>query len=61
VARVTAPPVEGKANAALCRLIAKRAGVAKGRVSVIRGARSRDKLIRVDGVGETALRRALGQ
>jgi uncharacterized protein YggU (UPF0235/DUF167 family) len=56
---VTAPPVDGKANRALCGLIAKRAGVAKGRASVVRGARSRDKLVRVEGIDELALRRAL--
>ncbi len=32
VVRVTAPPVDGKANEALCRLIAKTAGVAPSRV-----------------------------
>jgi uncharacterized protein len=58
--RVTAPPVEGRANAALVKLIAKRAGVAKSRVAVVRGERSRDKLVRVEGVGGAELRRALG-
>jgi uncharacterized protein (TIGR00251 family) len=51
--RVTAPPVDGQANAALCRLLAKALGVAPSRVSVVRGASVRDKLVRVDGV-ETA-------
>jgi uncharacterized protein len=58
--RVTEPPLEGRANAALVSLIAKRAGVAKGRVSIVRGARSRDKLVRVEGMREAELRRALG-
>ncbi|MGH2994583.1 MAG: DUF167 domain-containing protein [Solirubrobacterales bacterium] len=58
--RVTAPPVDGRANAALVKLIAKRAGVAKGLVSIARGERSRDKLVRVEGVGEAELHRALG-
>jgi uncharacterized protein len=60
VVRVTAPPVDGRANAALVRLIAKRAGVAKRRVEVVRGERARDKLIRVEGIGGPELRRALG-
>ena len=60
VVRVTAPPVDGRANAALCALIAERAGVAKGSVSVVRGHSSRDKVVRVEGVGESALRHALG-
>jgi hypothetical protein len=58
-ARVTAPPVEGKANSALCRLIAKRVGVAPSRVSVLRGAKSRDKLVRVEGVDAGTVERAL--
>ena len=57
---VTAAPVEGQANTALCKLIAKRAGVARGRVSVIRGKRSREKVVRVEGVARGELRRVLG-
>ena len=58
--RVTAPPVDGKANDALCRLIAKAAGVPPSQVSVIRGHTSRDKVVRVEGVEIDALRGALG-
>ena len=58
---VAAAPVEGKANAALCKLIAKRAGVARGQVSVIRGERSREKVVRVEGVTPNELRRTLAQ
>jgi len=54
-ARVSAPPVDGKANKALCRLIAARVGVAPSRVAVVRGARSREKLVEVRGVDATAL------
>ncbi len=57
---VAAAPVDGRANAALCKLIAKHAGVARGRVSVIRGERSREKVVRVEGVEPGELRRALG-
>jgi len=57
---VTAAPVEGQANAALCKLLAKRAGIARGRVSVVRGERSRDKVVRVEGLALDELRRALG-
>jgi uncharacterized protein (TIGR00251 family) len=59
VIRVTAPPVDGRANDALCRLIAKAAGVAPSRVGVVRGQASRDKLVRVEGVDDAALRSAL--
>jgi uncharacterized protein (TIGR00251 family) len=57
--RVTAPPVEGKANAAVRKLLAKRLGIAPGRVSVVRGATGRDKLVEVDGMEADAIRRAL--
>jgi uncharacterized protein (TIGR00251 family) len=57
---VAAAPVDGQANAALCKLIAKRAGIARGRVSVIHGERSRAKVVRVEGLAPSELRRALG-
>jgi uncharacterized protein YggU (UPF0235/DUF167 family) len=60
VAHVTAPPVEGAANDALCRLVAKAAGVAPSRVSVVRGHRGRQKVVRVDGVDEADLRARIG-
>jgi uncharacterized protein (TIGR00251 family) len=57
--RVTAPPVAGRANDALCRLIAKRARVGVRRVSIVRGAAAREKVVRVEGVGAEELRKAL--
>jgi uncharacterized protein len=59
VIRVTAPPVDGKANAALCQLIAKAAGVPPSSVEVVRGHTSRDKVVRVAGASEEAVREAL--
>lgn len=58
-AKVAAPPVDGKANRALCKLIAKRVGVAPSKVSVVRGEKSRDKLVRVEGVDSAALQEVL--
>jgi uncharacterized protein YggU (UPF0235/DUF167 family) len=57
--RVTAAPVEGQANAALCRLIAKRARVGVRRVTIVRGAGSREKVVRVEGISSEDLRAAL--
>lgn len=48
--RVSAPPVEGKANQAVCKLIARALGVGKTSVSVVKGERSREKVVRIDGV-----------
>jgi uncharacterized protein (TIGR00251 family) len=59
VVRVTAPPVDGKANAALCALVADAAGVPPSRVQVVRGQTARDKVVRVDGAEEAAVRAAL--
>jgi len=58
--RVSAPPLEGRANAAVVGLIARAAGVARSAVSVVAGERSRDKLVRVAGVSAAALRARLG-
>jgi len=60
VIRVTAPPVDGRANEALCRLVAKHAGIARSRVRVIRGHTAREKTLDVEGVDQAALRAALG-
>jgi uncharacterized protein len=54
--RLTAPPVEGAANAALCRLVARCAGVPARRVSIVRGQTSRDKVVRVEGMTADELR-----
>ncbi|HWJ51083.1 MAG TPA: DUF167 domain-containing protein [Solirubrobacteraceae bacterium] len=60
VVRVSAPPLDGRANEALCRLIAKRARVGVRSVSIVRGMSSREKVVRVEGISLDALRDALG-
>lgn len=45
---VTAPPEDGKANAAVAEVLARALGVAKSRLTLVRGATSRDKLFRLD-------------
>ena len=57
--RVSAPPVDGKANQAVCRLIARAVGVGKTSVRVVRGERSRDKVVTIEGVEPEAALRAL--
>jgi uncharacterized protein (TIGR00251 family) len=60
VVRLTAPPVENRANEALCRLLAEELGVARTRVSLERGARSRDKVVQVEGLETPQIAAALG-
>lgn len=57
---VTTSPVEGKANHSVTRLLARALGVASSSVRVVQGARSRDKLVRVEGVTERELHARLG-
>jgi uncharacterized protein len=58
-ARVAAPPADGKANAALCRLLAKTLGVAPSRVEIVRGHTAREKTVRVDGIDDAQARERL--
>ena len=48
--RITAPPVDGKANEECIRLLAETLGVKKGQVTIIAGHASRTKTVAVDGV-----------
>jgi len=48
--RLTAPPVDGRANDALIHLLAARLGVPAGHVAIVAGAGSRRKLINVAGI-----------
>lgn len=59
VVRVTAPALEGRANRALCRLLADRLGVALSRVNVVRGEHAREKLVRIEDVDQSAVDAAL--
>lgn len=45
--RVTAPPEDGKANDALCKLLASELGVPKSSVSVTRGHTGREKTVSI--------------
>ncbi len=47
--KVTAPPEDGKANAAVAALLAKALGLARGDVVLLRGETARDKTLRLQG------------
>lgn len=58
--KVSAPPEGGKANAAICALIAKALGVKAGAVSVVSGQSNPEKVVRVEGVSVESVREVLG-
>lgn len=45
--KVTAPPVDGKANAALVKLLAKKLGIPPKKIDILSGHTSRLKTIRI--------------
>lgn len=48
--KVKAPPVEGRANEALCEFLADEFGLPRRAVTVLRGDTSRQKTVRLEGV-----------
>lgn len=58
--RLTAPPVEGKANLALVRFLAEQLGVSRNAVELTAGAGSRRKTVRVTGLTPAQARERLG-
>jgi len=52
---VTAPPVEGEANAAVIAVLARALGVPRSQVTILRGDGSRRKTVRVAGVARAAV------
>lgn len=60
--RLQAPPVDGKANAALLELVAATFGVPRARVTIEHGLAGRDKRVRIAGAPAVpeALRAMIG-
>lgn len=54
--RVTAPPADGQANAAVIALLAKALGVPRSSITIVSGAASRDKRVQVSGHSLDGLR-----
>jgi len=59
VVQVRAPAAEGQANRAVTAVVAKALGVPKSAVSIARGLRSRDKLLRIAGLSASDLQERL--
>jgi uncharacterized protein len=54
--KIQAPPVEGRANEALCDFLASTLGLHRRAVTVLRGDTSRQKVVRIDGLTSDQLR-----
>jgi hypothetical protein len=58
--RLTAPPVDDKANSALCTFLAEQLNIPRSAVRILAGERSRNKRVEVRGVTAAQVR-ALGK
>ena len=57
--RITAPPVEGKANEALIKFLSARLRVSKSSLSIDRGLTGRTKTITIDGLSQSQVMKQL--
>lgn len=57
--KIHAPALEGRANDALLDFIARQLGVPRRQVSLLRGDKSRHKVLRLDGLDAAAVRAKL--
>jgi len=57
--KLRAPAVEGKANAALRSFLAEELGIPERTISIARGHKSREKLIRIDELSDADVRSRL--
>ena len=54
--RLAAPPVDGAANDALVAFLADTLDIPRRDITLVSGERSRDKRVRITGLGEAAVR-----
>jgi uncharacterized protein (TIGR00251 family) len=59
-ARIAAPPERGRANEALCLLLANVLGVPRDSVQVVGGRTARSKVVEIDGLDSSEIERRLG-
>jgi uncharacterized protein (TIGR00251 family) len=57
--KVTAPPVDAAANQALVELLAERLDCARNRIELVRGHKSRHKIVKLHGFTTEAAREGL--
>jgi uncharacterized protein (TIGR00251 family) len=59
VVRLTSPPVDGAANNALLKLISKKLGIAKTRIRIVSGEKSRKKVLEIEGLNSKEIMKDL--
>jgi hypothetical protein len=57
--RVTAPPVDGKANLSMISLIAEKLGIPRSRITIAQGIKARNKLLIIDAIASSEALRQL--
>ena len=57
--KLRAPAIEGKANTALRKFLAEKLSISQRAIVLERGERSRDKVLRIDGLSEEEVRSRL--
>jgi len=57
--RLTAPPVDGAANAELIKLLAKHFGVSKADIQIVGGEASKNKRIKIDNLSQSDFERSV--
>ena len=58
--KISAPPVDGKANTETEKFLAETLGLSRSGVSVVRGGKGRDKVVLVEGLGPQEVAKILG-
>jgi uncharacterized protein (TIGR00251 family) len=59
--RLTAPPVEGKANRLMVEFLAERLDVHRSQIRLLKGATSRNKIVEIRGLNESEISERLGR
>jgi uncharacterized protein (TIGR00251 family) len=50
IVKLHAPPIDGRANSALCQFVASAFGVPRNRIAIVRGEHNRHKVLRIADV-----------
>lgn len=58
--KITAPPVENKANKVLVEFLAKKLGIAKSKIKIVRGETSKLKTLSIEDIDEAEFKIRLG-